>query len=124
MPFYPKAVLIAVFSLIVSGALLIWGSIFTLLGASRDEKVDALVFYTGVVNLILGIVILIAAWSLMKGKHWARLAIIILSVVSIFVGILSLSNSNFGSAIPLFIYGYVIVLMNTRNVKNYLSNRL
>jgi hypothetical protein len=115
---------IAVFALIVAGALLIWGSTFTLLRASSShgEKVGAFVFYISVVDLLLGIVSLIVAWSLMKGKYWARLSVIALSLVSIFVSILSLSYSNFGSVITIFVYGYIAYLMMTRSVKVFLSN--
>jgi hypothetical protein len=118
-----KAILIVVFSLIVAGALLIWGSSFTLLRASlgHGARIEPPVFYMSMITLLLGVVSLTAAWSLMKGKHWARLVIITLSIVSIFVSILSLSNSNFGSAVTLFIYSYVIYLMNTRSVKDYLQ---
>jgi hypothetical protein len=118
-----KAILIVVFSLIVAGALLIWGSSFTLLRASlgHGARIEPPVFYMSMITLLLGVVSLTAAWSLMKGKHWARLLIIILSIVSIFVSILSISNSNFGSAVTLFIYSYVIYLMNTRSVKDYLQ---
>jgi hypothetical protein len=118
-----KAILIVVFSLIVAGALLIWGSSFTLLRASlgHGARIEPPVFYMSMITLLLGVVSLTAAWSLMKGKHWARLLIITLSIVSIFVSILSISNSNFGSAVTLFIYSYVIYLMNTRSVKDYLQ---
>lgn len=118
-----KAILIVVFSLIVAGALLIWGSSFTLLRASlgHGARIEPPVFYMSMITLLLGVVSLPAAWSLMKGKHWARLVIITLSIVSIFVSILSISNSNFGSAVTLFIYSYVIYLMNTRSVKDYLQ---
>lgn len=118
-----KAILIVVFSLIVAGALLIWGSSFTLLRASlgHGARIEPSVFYMSMITLLLGVVSLTAAWSLMKGKHWARLVIITLSIVSIFVSILSISNSNFGSAVTLFIYSYVIYLMNTRSVKDYLQ---
>jgi hypothetical protein len=118
-----KAILIVVFSLIVAGALLIWGSSFTLLRASlgHGARIEPPVFYMSMITLLLGVVSLTAAWSLMKGKHWARLVIITLSIVSIFVSILSISNSNFGSAVTLFIYSYVIYLMNTRSVKDYLQ---
>lgn len=118
-----KAILIVVFSLIVAGALLIWGSSFTLLRASlgHGARIEPPVFYMSMITLLLGVVSLPAAWSLMKGKHWALLVIITLSIVSIFVSILSISNSNFGSAVTLFIYSYVIYLMNTRSVKDYLQ---
>jgi hypothetical protein len=118
-----KAILIVVFSLIVAGALLIWGSSFTLLRASlgHGARIEPPVFYMSMITLLLGVVSLTAAWSLMKGKHWARLVIITLSIVSVFVSILSISNSNFGSAVTLFIYSYVIYLMNTRSVKDYLQ---
>jgi hypothetical protein len=118
-----KAILIVVFSLIVAGALLIWGSSFALLRASlgHGARIEPPVFYMSMITLLLGVVSLTAAWSLMKGKHWARLVIITLSIVSIFVSILSISNSNFGSAVTLFIYSYVIYLMNTRSVKDYLQ---
>ena len=118
-----KSILIVVFSLIVAGALLIWGSSFTLLRASlgHGARIEPPVFYMSMITLLLGVVSLTAAWSLMKGKHWARLVIITLSIVSVFVSILSISNSNFGSAVTLFIYSYVIYLMNTRSVKDYLQ---
>jgi len=118
-----KAILIVVFSLIVAGALLIWGSSFTLLRASlgHGARIEPPVFYMSMITLLLGVVSLTAAWSLMKGKHWARLVIITLSIVSVFVSILSISNSDFGSAVTLFIYSYVIYLMNTRSVKDYLQ---
>lgn len=116
--------MIAVFALIIAGSLLIWGSIFTLVEASlsHGEKVRAFIFYTSVVNVFLGIASLISAWSLMKGKRRARLPIVTLSFVSIIISILSLTYSNFGSVVTLFIYGYVAYLMSTRSVKVFLSN--
>jgi hypothetical protein len=120
MPLYPKAILIVVFSLVVAGSLLIWGGIFTLLKASSSgDKIEPLVLYMSVVVFLLGVVSLIAAWSLLRGKHWARLFVIIFAFVSIAISILSLSVSNFGSTVTLFIYGYIAFLMMTRNAKVY-----
>lgn len=54
------------------------------------------------------IISFVVAWGLLKGKGWAWTVTIILSVISIVMGIISLVAGNFGSIINIIIGGIII----------------
>lgn len=73
----------------------------------------------GGVMIILGIISFIVAWGLLKGKGWAWTVTIILSLVSIVMGVISLVAGNFGSIVNIIIGGIVIYYLYRPHVKAY-----
>ena len=73
----------------------------------------------GAVLIILGIVSFIVAWGLFKGKGWAWTVTLILSAISIIMGIVSLVGGNFGAIVNIIIAGIVIYYLFRPHVKAY-----
>jgi hypothetical protein len=73
----------------------------------------------GAVLIILGIISFIVAWGLLKGSGWAWTITIILSIISIIMGILSLVAGNFGSVVNIVIAGIIIYYLFRPNVKAF-----
>jgi hypothetical protein len=73
----------------------------------------------GGILIILGIISFIVAWGLLKGKSWAWTVTVILSVISIVIGIISLVGGNFGSIINIIIAGIIIYYLYRPHVKAY-----
>ena len=73
----------------------------------------------GAVLIVLGIVSFIVAWGLFKGKGWAWTVTIILSGISVIMGIVSLVGGNFGAIVNIIIAGVVIYYLYRPHVKAY-----
>jgi hypothetical protein len=73
----------------------------------------------GAVLIVLGIVSFIVAWGLFKGKGWAWTVTIILSAISVIMGIISLVGGNFGAVVNIIIAGVVIYYLYRPHVKAY-----
>jgi hypothetical protein len=73
----------------------------------------------GAVLIVLGIVSFIVAWGLFKGKGWAWTVTIILSAISVIMGIVSLVGGNFGAIVNIIIAGVVIYYLYRPHVKAY-----
>lgn len=73
----------------------------------------------GAVLIVLGIVSFIVAWGLFKGKGWAWTVTIILSAISVIMGIVSLVGGNFGAVVNIIIAGVVIYYLYRPHVKAY-----
>ena len=73
----------------------------------------------GAILIILGILSFIVAWGLLKGKSWAWTVTVILSVISIVIGIISLVGGNFGSIVNIIIAGIIIYYLYRPHVKAY-----
>jgi hypothetical protein len=61
----------------------------------------------------------IVAWGLFKGKGWAWTVTIILSAISVIMGIVSLVGGNFGAIVNIIIAGVVIYYLYRPHVKAY-----
>lgn len=73
----------------------------------------------GGILIILGIISFIVAWGLLKGRGWAWTVTVILSVISIVIGIISIVGGNFGSIINIIIAGIIIYYLYRPHVKAY-----
>jgi uncharacterized membrane protein (DUF2068 family) len=73
----------------------------------------------GGVLVALGIASLIVAWGLLKGKGWAWIVTIIITIISIVFNIVSIAAGNIGSVVGLIINGVIIYYLYRPNVKSY-----
>ena len=73
----------------------------------------------GGILIILGIISFIVAWGLLKGKGWAWSLTLILSIISIIIGIVSMAAGNFGSIINIIIAGIIIYYLYRPHVKAF-----
>lgn len=73
----------------------------------------------GGILIILGIISFIVAWGLLKGKSWAWSVTVILSIISIVIGIISLVAGNFGSIVNIIIAGIIIYYLYRPHVKAF-----
>jgi hypothetical protein len=73
----------------------------------------------GVVLIILGIISFIVAWGLLKGKGWAWTVTLVLSVISIIMGMMSVAGGNVGAIVNVIIAGVIIYYLYRPYVKAY-----
>jgi hypothetical protein len=73
----------------------------------------------GGILIILGIISFVVAWGLLKGKGWAWNVTLILSIISIVIGIISLVAGNFGSIVNIIIAGIIIYYLYRPHVKAF-----
>ena len=78
----------------------------------------------GGIMIILGIISFIVAWGLLKGKPWAWTVTIILSIISIVMGVVSLVGGNFGSILNIIIAGVIIYYLYRPHVKAYFGKQV
>jgi hypothetical protein len=66
----------------------------------------------------LGIASLVVSWGLLKGKGWARIITLIISIIAIIFAIVSLiSGEDLVHIIAVIIYGIIIYYLFTKKVK-------
>ena len=73
----------------------------------------------GGILIILGLISFIVAWGLLKGKSWAWSVTVILSIISVVIGIISLVAGNFGSIVNIIIAGIIIYYLYRPHVKAF-----
>lgn len=73
----------------------------------------------GALLIVLGIASFVVAWGLLKGKGWAWIVAIILSIISIATSIISLVAGQGGSVGSIIINGVILYYLNRSNVKSY-----
>ena len=74
---------------------------------------------TGGLLLILGIASLVVAYGLFKAKKWAWSISVVLSVISIAMGIVSIVTGNFGAIASIVISGIILYYLYRPHVKAY-----
>jgi hypothetical protein len=85
---------------------------------SSTSELGFLITIGGLVLVGLGIASLIVSWGLLKGKGWARIITLIISIIAIIFAIVSLvSSEDLVHIIPVVIYGVIIYYMFTDKVK-------
>jgi hypothetical protein len=85
---------------------------------SSTSELGFLITIGGLVLVGLGIASLIVSWGLLKGKRWARIITLIISIIAIIFAIVSLvSTEDLVHIIPVVIYGVIIYYMFTDKVK-------
>jgi hypothetical protein len=73
----------------------------------------------GSILIILGIISFIVAWGLLKGRGWAWTVTLILSIISLVMGVISIVGGSFGSIINIIIAGIIIYYLYRPHVKAY-----
>ena len=73
----------------------------------------------GGILIILGIISFIVAWGLLKGKAWAWTVTLILSIISLILGVVSVVAGSFGSIINIIIAAIIIYYLYRPHVKAY-----
>ena len=78
--------------------------------------------FIGVVGGILiaiGIASFVVAWGLLKGKAWAWIVTIIITIISIILNIISIIAGSIESIVGLIINGIIIYYLYRPSVKSY-----
>ena len=89
---------------------------------SSTRELGLLVTIGGLILVGLGIASFIVSWGLLKGKRWARIITLIISIIAIIFAIVSLvSNGDLIHIIPVIIYGIIIYYMFTSTVKLFFA---
>jgi hypothetical protein len=113
----PFGVTIVAILMIINGIILIAAGIGGItVGAVMDIP---LIGVSSGVLVALGIAAIIVAWGLIKGKGWAWIVTVILSIISIIMSIIAIAGGNFGSIINLVISGVILYYMYRPEVKAY-----
>ena len=113
----PLGVTIVAILMIINGIILIAGGIGGVsVGAAMGIP---LIGAASGVLVALGIAALIVAWGLIKGKGWAWIVTVILSIISIIMSIIAIAGGNFGAVINLVISGVILYYMYRPEVKAY-----
>jgi hypothetical protein len=113
----PLGVTIVAILMIINGIILILtGAGGIAVGAILD--IPFIGVASGVL-IALGIAALVVAWGLIKGKVWAWIVTVILSIISIIMSIIAIAGGNFGSIISLIINGVILYYMYRSEVKAY-----
>jgi hypothetical protein len=73
----------------------------------------------GGILIILGIISFIVAWGLLKGKGWAWSVTMVLSIISIVIGVISMVAGSFGSIVNIIIAGIIIYYLYRPHVKAF-----
>jgi uncharacterized membrane protein len=74
---------------------------------------------TGGLFLILGIASLVVAYGLFKAKKWAWTTSVVLSFISIAMGIVSIATGNIGAIVSIAISGLILYYLYRPHVKAY-----
>ena len=84
------------------------------------SQLGVLITIGGLVLVGLGIASLAVSWGLLKGKGWARIITLIISIVAIIFAIFNLlNNRDLINTISVIIYGLIIYYMFTKKVRTF-----
>jgi len=78
-----------------------------------------LLLLEGGIFIAIAIACFVVAWGLLKGKGWAWIVTLIITIVSIIADIVSLIAGSFGSIGGLIINGVIIYYLYRPSVKAY-----
>jgi len=73
----------------------------------------------GIAYLAIGIAFFVVAYGLWKGERWAWTITLIVSVISIILGIASIATGNVGGIITIIINAVIIYYLYRPNVKAF-----
>ena len=122
----PTGITIIAVLMIIGGLIIIFtgitplflGPLISIDSDSSTSELGLLITIGGLVLVALGIASLIVSWGLLKGKGWARIITLIISIIAIIFAIISLaSSSDLIHIIPVIVYGIIIYYMFTDKVK-------
>ena len=124
----PTGITVIAILMIIGGIILLFTGLTPLfLGPiiSFDSDIAAsqlglLITIAGLVLVAEGIASLIVSWGLLKGKAWARVITLIISIIAIIFAIITLvSSEDLIHIISVIIYGLIIYYMFTKKVKTF-----
>jgi hypothetical protein len=69
--------------------------------------------------IILGVATLAIAWGLLKGKRWAWIITVIISIISILLSIIGIAMGGYYQVITLILYGVILYYLYKTDVKTY-----
>jgi len=82
--------------------------------------VGGMIVGIGMGMIFIGFIGVLVGWGLLKGKNWARIIAIIISIISFIIGTLLLITPGFGWGIMSIITSAIIIYYLTReNVREY-----
>jgi hypothetical protein len=99
--------ILAILTILSGIAMLLAGLGIAALGTVLIFLAPLGIFFGGIL-IILGIVSFIVAGGLLQGRGWAWSGTLVISIISIIIGIASLAAGNGGSIISVIISGVVI----------------
>jgi hypothetical protein len=99
--------ILAILTILSGIAMLLAGLGIAALGTVLIFLAPLGIFFGGIL-IILGIVSFIVAGGLLQGRGWAWTGTLVISIISIIIGIASLAAGNGGSIISVIISGVVI----------------
>jgi len=93
------------------------GSLISIDSDSSTSELGFLIAIGGLVLVALGIASLVVSWGLLKGKRWARIITLIISIIAIIFAVISLASSqDLIHIISVIIYSIIIYYMFTDKV--------
>lgn len=87
------------------------GSMLTLAGLFGGIAIGGLFVFAGIAMIIIGVLEFIVALNLWKHKNWARIVMIVLSVLGIIGALSSIGKGPFMSIVNLIINGGIFYLL-------------
>jgi len=124
----PIGITVIAILMIIGGLILIFtgltplfmGPIISFDSDIATSQLGLLITIGGLVLVGLGIARLIVSWGLLKGKEWARVITLIISIIAIIVAIITLiSSEDLIHIISVIIYGLIIYYMFTKKVRAF-----
>lgn len=73
----------------------------------------------GFFSLIFGFFAFILAYGLWTGRGWAWISSIMLAVIGLIVGVLGLLLGSYASVVPIILYAFILVYLNTNHVRAF-----
>ena len=122
----PIGITVIAILMIIGGLILIFtgltplfmGPIISFDSDIATNQLGLLITIGGSVLVGLGIASLIVSWGLLKGKGWARVITLIISIIAIIAAIITLlSSEDLIHIISVIIYGLIIYYMFTKKVR-------
>ena len=122
----PTGITIIAVLLIIGGLILLFtgitplflGPLISIDSDSSTSALGLLITIGGLTLVALGIASLIVSGGLLKGKGWARIITLIISIIAIIFAIISLvSSEDLVHIISVIIYGIIIYYLFTKKVK-------
>jgi hypothetical protein len=94
------------------------GPLISIDSDSSTSELGFLITIGGLTLVGLGIASLVMSWGLLKGKGWARIITLIISIIAIIFAIVTLiSSEDLVHVISVFIYGVIICYLFTKKVR-------
>ncbi len=122
----PTGITIIAILMIIGGLVLLFtgitplflGPLISIDSDYSTSELGLLITIGGLTLVALGIASLIVSWGLLKGKGWARIITLIISIIAIIFAIVSLvSSEDLVHIISVIIYGIIIYYLFTKKVK-------